>query len=47
MARKDREGRRLTRDALAARLRATGYPVRNVTLTALLAILRAEPAPGT
>jgi hypothetical protein len=39
-----REGRPLTRDALAARLRATGYPVRNATLTPLLAALRAEPA---
>jgi hypothetical protein len=42
-----RDGRPLTRDALAARLRAAGYPVRNATLTPLLAALRAEPAPVT
>jgi hypothetical protein len=41
------DGRPLTRDALAARLRAAGYPVRNATLTPLLAALRAEPAPVT
>jgi hypothetical protein len=42
-----RDGRPLTRDSLAARLRAAGYPVRNATLTPLLAALRAEPAPVT
>jgi hypothetical protein len=42
-----RDGRPLTRDALAARLRAAGYPVRNATLTPLLAALRAETAPVT
>jgi hypothetical protein len=36
-----RDGQPLTRDALAARLRATGHPVR---LTPLLAALQAEPA---
>jgi hypothetical protein len=40
-----RDGSPLTRDALAARLRAAGYPVRNARLTPLLATLRAEPAP--
>lgn len=42
-----RDGRPLTRDVLAARLRAAGYPVRNATLTPLLATLRAEPAQKT
>jgi hypothetical protein len=37
-----RDGRPLTRDALAARLRAAGYPVRNARLTPLLATLRAN-----
>jgi hypothetical protein len=41
------DGHPLTRDALAARLRAAGYPVRNATLTSLLAALRAETAPVT
>lgn len=39
-----REGRPLTRDVLAARLRAAGYPVRNARLTPLLATLRTDPA---
>jgi hypothetical protein len=39
------DGRPFTRDALAARLRAAGYPIRNDRLTLLLAALRAEPAP--
>jgi len=39
-----RAGRPLTRDVLAARLRAAGYPVRNARLTPLMAALRAEPA---
>jgi hypothetical protein len=39
-----REGRPLTRDALAARLRAAGHPVRNAHLTPVLAALRTEPA---
>ncbi len=43
----DRDGRPLTRDALAAALRAAGYPVRNARLTPLLATLRTEPAPTT
>ncbi|HUZ52436.1 MAG TPA: DUF2637 domain-containing protein [Streptosporangiaceae bacterium] len=42
-----RDGRPLTRDALATRLRAAGHPVRNARLTPLLATLRAEPAPTT
>ena len=42
-----RDGRPLTRDALATRLRAVGHPVRNARLTPLLAALRAEPAPST
>jgi hypothetical protein len=42
-----REGRPLTRDALAARLRDAGYPVRNARLTPLLAAMRAEPASVT
>ena len=42
-----RDGHSLTRDALAARLRADGYPVRNARLTPLLADLRTEPAPTT
>ena len=41
----DRDGRPLTRDALAARLRAAGYQVRNSRLTPLLAALRAGSAP--
>ena len=40
-----REGSPLTRDALAARLRAAGHPVRNARLTTLLAALRADQAP--
>jgi hypothetical protein len=37
----------MTRDALGARLRANGQPVRNARLTALLRALRAEtPAPA-
>jgi len=39
-----RDGRPLTRDALAARLRQAGYPVRNSCLTPLLHALRSEPA---
>jgi hypothetical protein len=39
-----RDERPLTRDALAGRLRAAGYPVGNATLTPLLATLRAEAA---
>jgi hypothetical protein len=42
-----RDGRRLTRDALATGLRAAGHPVRNARLTQLLAALRAEPTPTT
>ena len=42
-----RDGHPLTRDALAARLRAAGHPVRNATLTAILATLRAEPTSVT
>jgi hypothetical protein len=42
-----RDGQLLTRDALASRLRAAGYRVRNARLTPLLAALRAEPAPTT
>jgi hypothetical protein len=42
-----RDGRPLTRDALAARLRAVGYPVGNGRLTPLLATLRAERATTT
>jgi hypothetical protein len=41
-----RDGRPLTRDALASRLRAAGHPVRNASLTPLLAALRAESAPA-
>jgi hypothetical protein len=42
-----RDGRPVTRDALAARLRANGQPVRNARLTALLRALRTEtPAPA-
>ena len=37
-----RDGRQLTRDALATRLRAGGYPVRNATVTPLLAALRGK-----
>jgi hypothetical protein len=41
-----RDGQPLTRDALASRLRAADYPVRNARLTPLLAALRAGPAPA-
>jgi hypothetical protein len=42
-----RDGRPVTRDALAARLRANGQPVRNARFTALLRALRTEtPAPA-
>ena len=41
----DRDGRALTRDALAVGLRAVGYPVRNSRLTPLLAALRTDSAP--
>jgi len=37
-----RDGLRLTRDALAARLRENGYPVRNSRLTSLLRTLRSD-----
>jgi hypothetical protein len=37
-----RDGHRLTRDTLAARLREDGYPVRNSRLTPLLQALRSE-----
>ena len=37
-----RNGHRLTRDALAARLRETGHAVRNSRLTPLLQVLRSE-----
>ncbi len=37
-----RDGQALTRDALAARLRRDGYPIRNATLTPLLSQLRRE-----
>ncbi len=39
-----REGRKLTRDGLAARLRQNGHPVRNSHLTPLLQALRSETA---
>jgi len=42
-----RDGRPLTRDALAARLRAAGHPVGNDRPTPLLAQLRDNPAPAT
>ncbi|HVB45745.1 MAG TPA: hypothetical protein VNF47_23980 [Streptosporangiaceae bacterium] len=42
-----RDGRPLTRDALAARLRAEGHAVRNGRLTPLLAALRDTPAPAS
>ena len=42
-----RDGRPLTRDALATRLRAADHPVRNARLTTLLAALRAETGPAT
>jgi hypothetical protein len=42
-----RDGFRLTRDALAARLRQRGYPVRNSRLTPLLEALRQEAATAT
>lgn len=38
----EREGRALTRDGLAARLRRDGYLIRNARLTALLEFLRRE-----
>jgi hypothetical protein len=41
-----RDGQPLTRDALAIRLRAAGYAVRNARLATLLAALRAEPGPA-
>jgi hypothetical protein len=37
-----RDGHRLTRDALAARLREAGHPIRNSRLTPLLQALRSE-----
>jgi hypothetical protein len=37
-----RDGRRLTRDALAARMRRNGFPVRNARLTPVLEALRNE-----
>ena len=37
------DGRPLTRDALAARLRAAGHPVRYSRLTPLLLTLRTDP----
>ena len=42
----DRAGQPLTRDALAARLRAAGHPIRNAQLTPILAALRAAPTPA-
>jgi Protein of unknown function (DUF2637) len=39
-----RDGRRLTRDGLAERLRQDGHPVRNSRLTLLLKALRSETA---
>lgn len=39
-----REGLRLTRDALAARLRENGHPVGNSRLALLLQVLRDETA---
>ena len=39
-----RDGHRLTRDALAARLRENGHPVGNSRLTPLLQVLRNESA---
>jgi hypothetical protein len=41
------DGQPLTRDALAARLRAAGHPVRYARLTPLLQALRADPATRT
>ncbi len=41
-----RDGLALTRDALAARLRRHGHPVRNASLTSLLRDLRREPEPA-
>jgi hypothetical protein len=42
------DGRPVTRDALAAWLRANGQPVRNARMTLLLRALRREkPAPVT
>jgi hypothetical protein len=41
------DGKPLTRDALAARLRAAGHPVRYSRLTPLLQALRADPATRT
>lgn len=42
-----RDGHALTRDALAARLRRHGHPIRNASLTALLHNLRQERAPAS
>ena len=42
-----RHGQRLTRDALGARLREKGHPVRNSRLTPLLEALRAETTTAT
>jgi hypothetical protein len=39
------EGRAVTRDALAARLRANGHAIRTTRITELLAALKTEPAP--
>jgi hypothetical protein len=39
-----REGHRLTRDALAVRLRDSGHPIRNSRITPLLQALRSETA---
>jgi hypothetical protein len=41
------DGQPLTRDALAARLRAAGHPVRYSRLTPLLRTLRADRATQT
>ena len=40
-----RDGHKLTRDGLAARLRQDGHPVRNSRLTPLLKALRSESSP--
>jgi len=45
-ARRYRDGHRLTRDALASRLRQDGHAVRNSRLTPLLHALRSETAPS-
>jgi hypothetical protein len=39
-----RDGQSLTRDALAARMRQHGHPIRDASLTPLLSHLRGEPA---